>query len=320
MRTSSEEFRVRLGHGLFRTCQHGRLLGRNLRNRTRISESLRPYFFNIMKKILSLIFLCVFCLNEINAEVTWELSEDGTLTISGTGDMNNYSYQSYAPWFSQRESIKKVIINNSITSIGDYAFYACSNITSITIPNSVKCIGECAFDDCTVLTSITIPNSVLSISDFAFRHCTGLTSITIPNNVTNIAESAFIYCSGIISIKVEDKNKYYDSRNNCNAIIRKSDNTLIAGCKNTIIPNEVTCISGFAFRGCIGLTSITIPNSVISIGTYAFYKCTSLTNIILSNILTNIDSNTFYNCFSLTSITIPNNVTNIGEYAFLNCI
>jgi hypothetical protein len=166
-----------------------------------------------------------------------------------------------------------------VKSIGSYAFLYCKGLTSITIPNSVTSIGGFAFEGCSGLTSITIPNSVTSIGDYAFYVCSGLTSITIPNSVTSIGSYAFSDCSGLTSITVEKGNTKYDSRDNCNAIIETNTNKLIAGCKNTIIPNSVMSIGESAFYGCSGLTSITIPNSVTSIGNWAFSYCSGLTSI-----------------------------------------
>ena len=208
----------------------------------------------------------------------------------------------------------------SVTSIGDNAFSASSALTSITIPNSVTSIGRRAFYDCTGLTSITIPNSVTSIGDGAFSDCTGLISITIPNSVKTIGDHSFADCAGLTEIKVESGNSVYDSRDNCNAIIETSTNTLIEGCKSTIIPNSITCIGDYAFYCRSGLKSITIPNSVTSIGRGAFWDCTGLTSITIPNSVTSIGQSAFFGCTGLTSVAIPNSVTSIGSSAFEYCI
>ena len=149
-----------------------------------------------------------------------------------------------------------------------------------------------------------IPNSVKSIGDYAFSHCSGLTSISIPNSVTSIGDYAFSSCSGLTSIMVEESNSIYDSRDNCNAIIETATNTLIAGCKNTIIPNSVASINTI------------IPNSVASIGNNAFFGCSGLTSISIPNSVTSIGDYAFYYCKGPTSVTIPNSVISIGKRTF----
>ena len=160
---------------------------------------------------------------------------------------------------------------------------------------------------------------VTAIDEIAFYYCTNLTSIDIPNSVTEIGNFTFGCCPELASIVIESGNPRYDSRNNCNAIIETADNTLFAGCKNTMIPNSVTSIGERAFEGCDGLISIVIPNSVTSIGNKAFYSCDGLTSINIPNSVTAIGNGAFEGCIGLTSVDISNSVTSIGRYAFFSC-
>lgn len=137
--------------------------------------------------------------------------------------------------------------------------------------------------------------------------------------MTSIGVRVFENCTGLTLIVVQEGNTKYDSRNNCNAIIESSSNKLIAGCKNTIIPNSVNSIGGVAFYGCTGLTSITIPNSVTSIGSSAFYGCTGLTSVTIPNSVTSIGASAFKDCTNLTSITIPESVTKLYDNTFEGC-
>ena len=266
-----------------------------------------------MRKTLLLLILTLFSFSAIHAQITSTLSDDGTLTISGTGNMPDFSInvnnRTTAPWDSQRDKIKTVVIKDGVTSIGKYAFFWCSGLTSITIPNSVTSIGEHAFANCSSLTSITIPNSVTSIGDGAFSGCSGLTSITIPNSVTSIGNGAFLGCSGLTSITIPNSVKS----------IGNQTFWLCSGLTSITIPNSVTSIGNETFWLCSGLTSVTIPNSVTSLGKFAFYGCSGLTSITIPNSVTNIEKSAFLGCTGLTSITIPNSVTSIGDYAFDGC-
>ena len=169
-------------------------------------------------------------------------------------------------------------------------------ITELVIPNTVDSIHAYVFWGYSSLSSVTIPNSVESIGKRAFWKCSSLTSVTIPKSVTSIGEWAFGYCSALTSIGIEEGNTVYDSRENCNAIIETTSNTLISGCSNTIIPNSVTSIGNSAFYACSSLTSLTIPNSVTSIEKFAFDECSSLDTIYLeATTPPTIESNTFTN-------------------------
>ena len=215
--------------------------------------------------------------------------------------------------------LTSVTIPNTVTSIGDYTFYGCNGLTSIEIPNSVTSIGNYAFYGCSGLTSVTIPNTVTSIGDYTFYGCNGLTSIEIPNSVTSIGNYAFSGCVGLTSIIIQSGNIKYDSRNNCNAIIETSSNTLIIGCRNSIIPNSVTSIGIGAFRGCTGLTFIKIPNSVTSIDRLTFSGCSALTSIMIPNSVTSIGGSVFQGCSVLTSIIIGRGVKDIGNKMIHGC-
>ena len=221
--------------------------------------------------------------------------------------------------FFNCSSLTTVTTSNNVTSIGVGAFLNCSSLTTITIPNSVTTIGDSAFLNCSSLTTITIPNSVTTIGDGAFMYCSGLTTITIPNSVTTIGLNPFSGCSGLNSIIVESGNLKYDSRNDCNAIIESSNNSLISGCKSTDIPNNIMSIGGRAFYGCSGLTYVNIPDKVTTIGKSVFYDCSGLTSVNIPDKVTSIGDEAFSGCSGLTSVNIPDKVTSIGYHAFYRC-
>ena len=243
--------------------------------------------------------------------LTWDLT-DGVLTISGTGDMYNFSYNG-SPWDSYRSLITEVSIGNGVTSIGYSAFFGCTGLTSVNIGNSVTSIGEWAFDGCSSLTSIEIPSSITNIGEWAFEHCTNLVRVSIDSNdVIALGSSYHMY--SIFGYQVKE----YIIGNSVTAI----GDGIFGYCPNletVSIPNSVTSIGNHAFSNCTNLTSIKIPSSVTSIGYSAFSGCSSLTSIEIPNGVTSIEENTFSSCYRLISIEIPNSITSIGERAFNGC-
>lgn len=221
--------------------------------------------------------------------LTWVLDDDGTLTISGTGAMTDWTYSSTAPWYGNSSSIKSVVIDDGVTSIDEYAFYNCSSLKSITIPDSVTSIGSYAFYGCSSLKSVTIPDSVTDIGKHAFYYCNSLTSVTIPDSVTSIGDAAFLGCRSMTGVYISDIAAwcgiYFDHYSN--PLLNHSNplyyakNLYLNGnlVTDLVIPDSVTGIGDAAFIDCSSLESVTIPNSVTRIYKYAFNGCTSLTDV-----------------------------------------
>ena len=294
------------------------------------------------EKVLLLSFMLMFAISSYgqsgqDGNISWSIT-DSTLTISGTGDMKNYDYdyslydpKIYAPWYAYKNSIKIVVINYGVTSIGFGAFCSCENLSTIKIPNSVTVIGGEAFASCKNLNSINIPSSVLDIGVSAFRSCNSLVSIEIPNSVVNIGESAFAFCHSLVNVKLSDGltsiSKHLFSK--CNSLV------------NIEIPDGVTEIKCYAFSYCSSLKKIRIPNGVISIEEKAFVSCEELQEVNIPSTVRNLENAAFSNCNlieikipdgvtrienamfdccrNLVSVTIPSSVTSIGCNAFQSC-
>lgn len=181
-------------------------------------------------------------------------------------------------------------------------------------------IGSSTFSNCTNLEFVRFPNTIKTIQSGVFSNCGNLTSLIIPASVTSfVNNSSYKYCTKLAEIVVEEGNHMYDSRDNCNAIIQKSNNTLVLGCMNTVIPNTVKEIGNYAFDCCSGLLKIEVPESVTKINSYGFSSCIEATEVNLPNSLEYIGLSAFYNCCKLQSLYIPTNVSTITSGSFRKC-
>ncbi|WP_277286139.1 leucine-rich repeat domain-containing protein, partial [Ruminococcus callidus] len=283
-------------------------------------------------------------------DLTWTLTADGTLTISGTGAMKDYSYDSPA---CDNSNIKKVVIEEDVTSIGDSAFSYCSSLTDITIPGSVTSIGNDAFSWCTSLTGITIPSSVTSIGNGAFSGCSSLTDITIPSSVTSIGESAFESCTDLTNITIPKSvtsigSNVFDGCTALTEVLLEGGSTLTSenfgevankvvirwnedNLTWTLTADGTLAISGTGAMKEYGAGSspaaqkkdsvkkVVIEDGITNIVDFAFFDCTVLESIEIPGSVASIGNFAFCSCIRLTDITIPGSVTSIGDYAFLNC-
>ena len=244
--------------------------------------------------------------------VNWVLTSDGTLTISGRGEMDNYGdyFDSQtAPWYDYRENIQNVLVKSGVTNIGHRAFFGCGELISATLLGGVQTVGNSAFQDCKKLTSVGLPDGLKDIYSWAFYGCSSLKSVNIPKGVTNVAYEAFKGCSGLTSVTIPE------------GVIEIQDGAFY-GCSsltNVTLPEGLKYINRYSFSGCSSLTSVKLPDSLTSIWYGAFSDCSSLASVTLPNGVTKIDGEAFENCNSLTGIEIPNSVTSIEDAVFSGC-
>ena len=286
------------------------------------------------------------------SSVKWVISREGTLTISGSGAMADYDKKSFsytvdvttAPWRGFYDDIKRVVIKNGVTNIGDSAFYGCKNISSVSVPSSLNSIGDSAFYNCTSLSSISIPSCVTSIGDAAFYGCNSLMSVSIPGSVKVIGSSVFSGCKNLTSINIG------------NGVVSIGEYAFnqCSGIQIINIPDSVKTIGKSTFSACSSISTIDIPSSVTSIGDNAFGGCCSLISVNVANDnaryssqdgalfnkaktvllfcpkqpsntytvptgVTEIGAYAFGGTDELTNVTIPDTVRRIGDYAFIGC-
>ena len=241
--------------------------------------------------------------------------------------------------FANCDSLKSITIPEGVTSIGRYAFSNCLGLTEIRISSSVTHIGTGAFSGCEGLAiafadgmtkipsgwgssgivSVAMPSSVKEIGNSAFSGCCDLKSITIPDGVASIGSSAFWGCDGLEVLEVDSKNPVFYSEGNCIIRLRNGDKSLVLGCKNSIIPSDVSEIGSFAFSGCRSLAEIIIPEGVLSIANDAFSGCSGLKSMTIPSSVSYVGDNAFSGCSGLKSMAIPSSVSYIGNNAFKDC-
>ena len=262
--------------------------------------------------------------------VEWTLYYDGTLEITGQGDM----YTSYgSPWNQNRQYVRKVTISNGITSIGNSAFSGCEALRSVEMPDSVLTIGSSAFWGCKTMPSIKLSKNLTSIGDQAFYNCNALSAIELPNKLESIGYSCFAYCSSLASIRIPDSVTELDefAFNNCTSLVTAElsanitsvEKATFQSCSNLQsiqIPSGVTNIGSYAFNGCANLKTLTLPDSLYSIEDHAFTGNKLLKQVTLPNALTYLGSYAFSNCESLEKITLPENLGVIEDYTFNGCV
>ena len=254
----------------------------------------------------------------LNSKMSWYLEKNGVLTISGTGAMPNFNNIG-APWYQYRTSIKKVVVEEGITSIGSYAFTRCNIMTEVSLPSTLLMINTYAFDNCRSLSSIDLPNKLWKIETNAFSECVALTRIELPDSVTTVGSSVFSTCHNLKYVKLSAGMKEIPDSMFFNM------DTL----NTVIIPEGITSIGDTVFRGGDGITEITIPAQISKIGVAAFADCTKLKNIYVDSdnqyftsvngILFSKDMKTLI-CYpagrTATTYTVPSGVTKIGYAAF----
>jgi hypothetical protein len=242
-------------------------------------------------------------------DVSWSLNVNGVLHIYGSGEMADYTYADSTSPFCHNEDIKRVIIDEGVTGIGNYAFKYCSSLTSINIPESITSIGKGSFYYCSSLTCINIPESVTSIGYGAFEYCQKLINISVPQDVRIIDCYTFKGCSSLTSVSIPES-------------VTRIEYNAFSGCSSLTyvnIPEGVKGIATATFENCDSLISVSMPERLELINEYAFKNCSSLTSINIPDGVTIIGSDAFKNCSSLTSLTIPDSVTSIGCGAFEGC-
>ncbi len=291
---------------------------------------------------------------DCGADAAWQLYESGCLRFSGKGKMKDYTYKSEMPWYAYREQIVSVVLEEGVTSIGDYAFYGMPQLERISIASTVTDIGDYAFKNAPKINNVVLPEVLTSLGDSAFYACTSLTSIEIPaalwtikpytfKNCTALAEVTFhegnllkisdgaFYNTALTELRLPDCLDILDtfSFKNCaklatielgGGLTELREAVFYGTAIPTItIPEGITKVGPYVFKNCVKLESIELPESLTSVGEASFYACTSLKSLDLPDAVTRIGSYAFRKCLALDSVDFPESLVNIGESSFYGC-
>ena len=299
-----------------------------------------------MKRIVMLLLAVVLCFGVLAVEVgaaevsgecgenlTWVFDEDtGTLTISGSGNMEDYSSASYQPWYGFSEKITRVVVEEGVTYIGNDAFSACYGLVSAELPESLTEIGYNAFYECGSLKEITIPDAVTCLGSRVFYECKALTQVKLPAGITEIPWDLFSGCSRLKSVEIPEKVTAIRSYAfyNCSGLadvtipdgvieIEVGAFSFCTSLTSIEIPDSVTLLDEFVFDSCTKLASVKLPANIRKISTALFQGCAGLKSVVIPERVVRIENNAFFGCSSLTSLDIPEGVTGVGELAFAGC-
>ena len=267
------------------------------------------------------------------SHLVWHLDAEGVLTISGSGEMQAFTYKAEVPWYNCIEDVSAVVIEDGVTTIGDYAFYGMTNLEEVQIPKGVKTIGAYAFKNDTALEDVNLPSTLKKLGESAFYGCTGLSEVTIPEGMYTVWGYTFKNCTKLSKVTLPstliklDEAAFYGCTSLKNLTI--PDNVEIIGiycfknCSNLSevkLPKKLKQIREAVFYGCNHLTVAVIPEKVESIGDYAFRKCEGLKTLSLPESVKTVGESAFYGCSNLSELTIPEGIIKLGDYAFKNCV
>jgi len=291
-----------------------------------------------------------------SGQLTWTISDDGTMTISGSGSMTNYTsnYDNSKPWKDYNSQIKKVVINEGVTSVGNSAFWGSTNITEVTLPESMvdvgdnafrncynieklslgencQTVGGYAFADCSALETVSLGNKLKTIGGYAFQNCAKIRKLSIPTTLTEIKTAAFDGCN-ITSVDLYDIGAWckveladgspVSDRTKANPL-RTAEHINYQGTEiaHIEISEEVTEIKPYVFYGCKAIKSVSVPSSLQTIGNGAFSGCSQLCNVSIPSLceISSYGESCFSGCTMLSMFIITSQVTSIDNNAFYNC-